>query len=60
MANKKAKKKAAARAAAAPYDQATMVVNLFDGTRQPIQGKDFLIRIFGGFQNQLFDKFKPA
>jgi hypothetical protein len=23
-------------------------------------GKDFLIRIFDGFQNQLFDNFKPA
>jgi hypothetical protein len=39
---------------------ATMVVTLYDGTRQPIEGKDFLIRIFDGFQNQLFDKFKPA
>ena len=37
-----------------------MVVTLFDGTREPIQGKDFLIRIFDGFQNQLFDNFKPA
>ncbi len=40
--------------------KATMVVTLFDGTRAPIQGKDFLIRIFDGFQNQLFDNFKPA
>src|SRR5882724_6676955 len=37
-----------------------MVVTLYDGERQPIQGKDFLIRIFDGFQNQLFDNFKPA
>ena len=59
MANKKAKR-TAARRAAAPNDQATMVVNLFDGTREPIEGQDFLIRIFDGFQNQLFDKFKPA
>ena len=27
---------------------------------QPIEGQDFLIRIFDGFQNQLFDDFKPA
>jgi hypothetical protein len=44
----------------APADQATMVVTLYDGTRQPIEGKDFLIRIFDGFQNQLFDKERPA
>lgn len=37
-----------------------MIVTLFDGTRSPIQGKNFLIRIFDGFQNQLFDDFKPA
>jgi hypothetical protein len=59
MANKKAKK-TAARAAAAPADKATMVVTLYDGTREPIEGQDFLIRIFDGFQNQLFDDFKPA
>jgi hypothetical protein len=28
----------------APADQATMVVTLYDGTREPIEGKDFLIR----------------
>ena len=44
----------------APTDKATMVVSLYDGTRQLIQGKDFLIRIFDGFQNQLFDNFKPG
>jgi hypothetical protein len=60
MANKKAKKKSAARAAAAPADKATMVVTLYDGTREPIEDQDFLIRIFDGFQNQLFDDFKPA
>ncbi len=54
MANNKPKR------ASATADKATMVVTLYDGTRQPIQGKDFLIRIFDGFQNQLFDKFKPA
>jgi hypothetical protein len=37
-----------------------MVVTLYDGTREPIQGKDFLNRIFDGFQNQLFDNFEPA
>ena len=58
MANKKAKKTIAREAV--PADKATMVVTLYDGTRQPIQSKDFLIRIFDGFQNQLFDKFRPA
>jgi hypothetical protein len=54
MATKKPKQ------AAAPTDQATMVVTLYDGTREPIEGADFLIRIFDGFQNQLFSDFKPA
>jgi hypothetical protein len=58
MANKKAKKTAAR--AAAPADKATIVVTLYDGTREPIEHQDFLIRIFDGFQNQLFDDFKPA
>jgi len=40
--------------------EATMVVTLYDGTRNPIEGKDFLLRIFDGFQNQLFDKDRPA
>ena len=44
----------------ASSDKATMVVTLYDGTRQPIQHGEFLIRIFDGFQNQLFDKEKPA
>jgi hypothetical protein len=52
-------KKTGVRASAPTY-QATMVITLYDGTRQPIQGKLFLIRIFDGFQDQLFDKFKPA
>lgn len=39
--------------------QSTMVVTLYDGTRQPIQGGEFLIRIFDGFQNQRFDDFRP-
>src|SRR6266849_9556112 len=58
MVSKKAKKTAAR--AAAPTDKATMVVTLYDGTREPIDDQDFLIRIFDGFQNQLFDDFKPA
>jgi hypothetical protein len=58
MVTKKAKKTAAR--AAAPTDKATMVVTLYDGTREPIEHQDFLIRIFDGFQNQLFDDFKPA
>jgi hypothetical protein len=56
----KAKPKTKTARAAATSDQATMVVTLYDGTRQPIGGKDFLIRIFDGFQNQLFDKERPA
>lgn len=60
MPKTKRKTTTALAAAAAPTDQATMVVTLYDGTRQPIEGKDFLIRIFDGFQNQLFDTFKPA
>ena len=53
-------RKAAAAKSTARNDQATMVVTLYDGTREPIQGKDFLIRIFDGFQNQLFDKERTA
>jgi hypothetical protein len=56
----KAKTKATSTAASTQDGKATMVVALFDGTREPIQGEDFLIRIFDGFQNQLFDNFKPA
>ena len=40
--------------------KATMVVTLYDGAREPIKGKGFLIRIFDGFQSQLFDKERPA
>jgi hypothetical protein len=56
----KGKPKTRTAAASTQDGKATMVVTLFDGTREPIQGKDFLIRIFDGFQNQLFDNFKPA
>jgi len=37
-----------------------MVVTLYDGTRQTIGGKKILIRIFDGFQNKLFDDYRPA
>ena len=37
-----------------------MVVTIYDGTRQPVQGKDFLIRIFDGFQNKLFDNHQAG
>ncbi len=47
------KAKKAVAPAAMPDSQATMVVTVYDGSRQPIQGKDFLIRIFDGFQNKL-------
>src|SRR5713101_4792536 len=60
MPKAKAKRNALATATRTPTDQATMVVTLYDGTRKPIQDKDFLIRIFDGFQNQLFDDFRPA
>ncbi len=41
-------------------DQATMVVTLYDGTRQQIEGKSFLVRIFDGFQNQLFADYRES
>jgi hypothetical protein len=63
MAKRKAPKESATaisvKEAAAP-DKATMVVTVYDGTRNPIQQGDFLIRIFDGFQNQLFDNDRPA
>jgi len=40
--------------------QAAMVVTVYDGTRQPIPSGKFLIRIFDGFQNSLFDDFRPG
>src|SRR5437899_3614474 len=58
MADKKPRK--ATAEATAPADKATMVVTLYDGTREPIKGKAFLIRSFDGFQSQLFDKERPA
>jgi hypothetical protein len=54
------KPKSKKTAASVATDQATMVVTVYDGAREPIQGKDFLIRIFDGFQNQLFDKERTA
>jgi hypothetical protein len=59
-AKSKSKSKKTIARATAPTDQATMVVTLYDGTREPIESEDFLIRIFDGFQNQLFDKERPA
>ncbi len=58
MAKKALKKKSAM----APDDgnKATMVVTVFDGTRQPIQGGEFRIRILDGFQNMLFDNYAPG
>jgi hypothetical protein len=56
-------KRTAKRKAALPTvndNKATMVVTLYDGTRQQIQGKKFLIRILDGFQNMLFDDYKTA
>jgi hypothetical protein len=56
-----APKKTSARAILpATPSEATMVVTLYDGTRETIQNKDFLIRIFDGFQNKLFDNYRPA
>jgi len=42
----KPKSKRPAVRASTTGDQATMVLTLYDGTREPIQGKGFLIRIF--------------
>jgi hypothetical protein len=52
--------KAVTLAAPPPPTQATMIVTVYDGTRQPIHGGEFLIRIFDGFQNQLFDDERPG
>src|SRR5260370_6118535 len=62
MAKTKAQKKTTEVSAreTAPSDKATMVVTVYEGTRQPIQGRNLLIRIFDGFQNQLFDDDRPA
>jgi hypothetical protein len=57
---KTAPKKTNVRAIQATPNKATMVVTIYGGTREPIQKKDFLIRIFDGFQNKLFDNYKPA
>ena len=56
----KTKAKKITAPAAMPDSQATMVVTVYDGSRQPIQGEDSLIRIFDGFQNKLFDDYRPA
>ncbi len=54
----KAKKSSANVRKVASPDQATMVVTIYDGTRQPVQGQEFLIRIFDSFQNKLFDDYR--
>jgi hypothetical protein len=46
--------------AAEPPDLATLVLSIYDGRRQLIQGGKFLIRIFDGFQNELFSDFRPG
>jgi hypothetical protein len=56
----KPKQKKRSTRAATSTNQATMVVTLYDGTRLPIQGGEFLIPIFDGFQNKLFDDYRPA
>jgi hypothetical protein len=58
MAKRALKKKSAQ----APDDgnKSTMVVTVYDGTRQPIQGREFRIRILDGFQNMLFDDYEPG
>jgi hypothetical protein len=56
----KTKAKKTTAPAAVPANEATMVVTLYDGTRKPIQAQNFLIRIFDGFQNKLFDDYSPA
>jgi hypothetical protein len=53
-------KKSGATSKSTQDAKATMVVTIYDGTRQPVQGKDFLIRIFDGFQNRLFDDYRAA
>jgi len=62
MAKAKSNKKTAAVSVKEPVlsDKATMVVTVYDGTRQPLQEGSFLIRIFDGFQTQLFDDERPA
>jgi hypothetical protein len=63
VARAKAQKKPATRVSVqetVPRDKATMVVTVYNGARLPIQQNDFLIRIFDGFQNQLFNNDRPA
>lgn len=62
MAKTKGRKKATAVSVreTVPSDKATMVITVYDGTRQPIQDREFLIRIFDGFQKQLFAADRPA
>lgn len=57
---KKGPVRAAALNAADGDPEATLVLTVYDGTRQQVDGKNFLIRIFDGFQNKLFDDSRPA
>jgi hypothetical protein len=41
-------------------DTASLMVSLFDGSRQPINDQKFLIRLFDGFQNKVFDDYKQG
>src|SRR5467141_2694122 len=45
-----------------PKDQATILLNIFDGTRQPIGPgvKNLLVRIIDGNQRQLFSDFRSG
>ena len=40
--------------------EATLVLTVYDGTRQQIRGRKFLVRIFDGFQSKLFDDYRAA
>ncbi|MFL6303327.1 MAG: hypothetical protein ACJ72H_07280 [Candidatus Sulfotelmatobacter sp.] len=57
---KKKKQARAASASKADGNRATLILTAYDGTRKPIQAKDFLIRIFDGLQKKLFDDFRAA
>jgi hypothetical protein len=57
-----ARKKPAGRALVAAQDgtKADLVLTLYDGSREQIEGEKFLLRIFDGFQNKIFDDFQPS
>jgi len=41
-------------------DEATMIISVVDGTRQPIQNARLLVRILDGSQTKLYEKFTDA